>query len=190
MIRGKKGQAVGLGTVGSVLIGFLILGLTAIAVFAAFSNLKTSNIISNITAENSFVNETITLNSTGGIPATAQGKSGVILSSVFVYNTSTGDLVLEAGNYSISGGTFTNLTGSIYFDSTINVTASLTYSNGSSVPERGFLVSTSDNITGATTSFFANANTLLTILFVVILMGFLGLMIFVVRRFGGSGGSL
>ncbi len=104
----KKGQTVGLGTVGNVIIAFLTLGLIAIAVFAAGSTIKTSGIV-------------------------APGDLGT--------------------NYSDVNNTW-------------------------------------NNITGATTNFFANTDTLLTILFVVILMGFLGLMIFVVKRFGGGTGNL
>jgi len=102
----KKGQAVGLATVGNVIIGFLVLGLIAIAVFAGGSQIKSSNLFTN------------------------DEQAGADTNNTF------------------------------------------------------------NNITYATTNFFANANTLLTILFVVILMGFLGLMIFVVRRFGGSSGGL
>ncbi len=186
----KKGQTVGLGTVGNFLIGLLTLGLIAIALFSAFSTVKTSDIIKNVSATDTIINETITLNSTGGQPESTVGRSGVALTNVIVYNTSLGTEVLEVGNWSLTGAVFTNLTDSIYSGTTVNITADFTYSNGTINREKADLESTANNITSATTDFFANSKTLTTILFVVLLMGLLGLMIFVVRRFGGGGGGL
>jgi len=106
LMKNKKGQAVGLRTVGAFLIGLLTLGLIAIAIYAGASEIKSSSLFDDDPTTRSYSNSTL------------------------------------------------------------------------------------DNITDATTDFFTNAKTLTTILFVLLLMVLLGLMIFVVTRFGGQRGGL
>ena len=167
----KKG-AYGLEVVTLVALGLFILLVIAVAMMSAISSLNDVTLITDRTVNNGnvIVNETINMTTAGNTPATLASVSKPILSSAIVTNA-TGGEVLTAGNYTISGGLVQATASSTYKSLNVNVSGTYTY-----VIDTGYGAS-STNLSQGFSNFFGNSTTFFSILAVVVVMIFLGLMI-------------
>ncbi len=193
-MRNNKGQ-LGLGTVKTVFIAFLILAVIAVTIILAMNSLRdvTDKVdrqsvrIDNITSLG-VVNET-------GSPITGTvGFRNCDLTVLQVYNQTNGTAPLASGNYSVSEFTDLGVRGCIInfageageeweSNNTVwNVTGSYTYSDPATTNILG-------NISDASVSFFTNTGTILAILVVVVIILAIAIIIAVVTRFGGEGGG-
>jgi len=141
----------------------------------------------------SFVNETMTLVSSGNTPAGASGRvNGLISNSsttLIIINESTG-VVIDEGNYTVSLVTISATSGSGQFNnSVVNVSYSVAFDSPGLVNTENVIF----NVTGGFNTFFTFSNTFFTIAAIVLLIFmFLGLLAIVVMimnmQKGGRGG--
>lgn len=164
-------------TVGAVLVFFLLLAVIAIAMFVALPAISSENLIPRNNLTGTFSNETITLNDTGDTPASVASLTDVSLTVTTVTNA-TGGEVIQSGNYSISGGTFTVVEPE-YNGSSVNVSSNFRYTDESDA------VAVSNNVTSGVADFFASIPTVFVILGAVVIILAVSLILFAVSRFSG-----
>lgn len=168
----------------AVMIFILTLAVIAIAIFLGLTQLvnTTPALNTRTITGNSFSNNTIRLNDTAQTPAAVAGLRNVVLSSVTVTNA-TGGPIIQAGNYTISGGTFIAAIPSQYNGTNVNVSAA--YTNDVNADGLNIV----NNVTTGTTGFFTNIPTVFTILGAVVIITAVSLILFAVNRFTQSSGS-
>ena len=178
MKNNKKGQY-GIDIVRSVIIMLFILALILVSIFAGASAIKNSTILPTLSG--SIINETITPDDEG-TALSVNSYSGISCSITQILNDSQ---VINSGNYTVlSPCKIANLT-SEFVDRAWNVTYSYTYYS----TEKADTESVLNNITSAGTSFFSNTGTFISILVVVVIFIFLGLMIGAITYFVAKKGK-
>jgi hypothetical protein len=168
MIQDKKAKF-GIEIVSTVLMSLFILALFAIAIFAGANSLNNSSLFTTLSG--SVINESVTPVSAGTSLSVA-GLSGVVCTITSVRNDSQASTI-NPNNYTvISPCKIANLT-SEFTDSPWNVTYTYTYNSNGKADTSSVL----NNLTSGTTSFFSNIPTFMSILVIVVIFIFLGLMI-------------
>ena len=179
----RKG-ILGLETVRAVIMALLILGVLTIAVLLALVSI--SPVLDNTTRntvrvinESGFHNSTvyrITTENSGQV-----GFGGFVLELAFNTSDST---TIDPANVTLgAAGTFTATTGLVNTNSTdVQYTYLYTFR-----PESAGLITR--NISSGTARFFQNVPTFMILLGVVVILLIIGLVIFAVNRFSGSGGG-
>jgi len=180
---GKFGEALKNSTI--AFNGLMVLGFLGIVWLMIFGNM--SNNMGFLQKSTSFTNETISLNTSENIPATAQGRVDGSLSNVLITNTSTGEIV-HSGNYTIVGVNIIAAT-ETYNHSFVNVSATLAYDSDSDIATEGVI----SNLTTGAKTFFGFSNTLFTIvaivLLITILLALLYIVMSIVKVTKGKGGG-
>ncbi len=152
--------------------GLMVLGFLGLVWLMIFGNLSGNLGFPQVST--SFTNETINLNDTGDIPATADNRVDGSLSSVLVTNASTGEIVHSA-NYTIVGVTIYTAT-TTYNTTNVNVSATVSYASESDVSSQTVI----SNLTAGAKTFFGFSNTLFTIVAIVLLITILLALLYIV----------
>ena len=160
------------GEAGLILGALGVIGFIGIIWLLIYGNL--SGNLGFVQQTDSFVNETILLDSAGATPAGAVGTvNGVITVNQMINQTGT---VIESANFTVSGIVITTAT-----DEFNNTNVNVTYTN---LRDSAGLINTDNvisNVSGGFNTFFTFSNTFFTIAAIVLLIFmFLGLLAIVV----------
>ena len=136
---------------GLILGGLGVIGFIGIVWLMIYGNL--SGNLGFTQDSTAFINETITLDTPGNIPSTAQSRTNPTLSNVQVYNESDG-VFIASGNYTVTGVTFTNTTFQ-FGGVNVNVSATVIYDSAGLINTEGVIT----DITGGFGTFFGFSNT-------------------------------
>lgn len=195
---GSRKGLLGLDTVKSVMLMLLVLGVLAIAIFTTFPNLTSTNVIpaKTITDQHA-INETINpFSDLGNATISVRNLTGVTINNIIAINGtgalvpctgsagnySSAQCIIGAGNYSVTGGTFTPVLGGNFNNTIINVSYDFNYKVDSDA------IHLANNITSGTTSFFSNVPTIFSILGAVVIITAIVLIIIAVNRFSSASG--
>lgn len=179
-MKDKKGGVIGLETVKSAMLMFLILAVIGFAIMITLIEVR--DVAETMdTIQGTIVNETVTPTTAGvNLSVALLGRVPNCIISSVVNATNTG-LPLNVGNYSVSSCVLSNLTGE-YYDKPWNVTYTYVYADSNTYDlER--------NVTGSVVDFFTNTSTIYAILVVIVIILAIAIIIAVVSRFGGGGRS-
>ena len=175
----KKVQEAGL------ILGALgVIGFMGIVWLMIYGNL--SGNLGFTASTSSFVNETITLD-TGvtATPASASNRLNGLMSDVIITNA-TGGEVVPANNYTVTGVLVLGVTGTLFNNTAVNVSYSLSFASDGERAAEG----TISNVTEGFGTFFGFSNTLFTIAAIILLIFMLvGLLAIVMAIAKGSKGS-
>ncbi len=161
--------------------GLMIIGFLGIVWLMIYGNLS-GNL--GFTQDSlGFNNETIELNDTGQIPASAQNRVDGTLSSILLHNQSTGELI-PSTNYTISGVVITTEAGD-YNTTDVNVSGIVHFNSDSELNTEGVI----GNLTAGANTFFTFSNVLFTITAIVLLVTLLLGLLFIVLKIAKPGGK-
>ena len=179
----KKGQ-LGLDTVKSVMIAFLVISVIGVTIILAVSSLgDVSDDIdqTTVTLAGGDDQTESAVTETGAYLTGASASLRNCAGSLTAVTNVTGSTI-TSGNYSLSG-CLVIYEGTGEFNNTVwNVTGSYTYSNDN-------VEGITTNLSGAVTSFFSDTGTIFAILIVVVIILAIAIIIGVVSRFQGGGGT-
>jgi len=181
----QRNGVLGLETAKQVMIAFLILAITGVAIILSLTALNDSvgNTIDNEAFSLSTINETESwVNSTGytlsGYNSTWSGISITALWNATDGGVGNYNLSLGLGNASVSSlGIVTNATTTEYD----NVSLSYSYTYTHDTNKVGSIVG---NVSGGVETFFASTGTIFSILIVIIIILAISIIIWAVGRFG------
>jgi len=184
-MRDKKG-VLGLDTVKSVMLIFLILTVIAVALVITLSSIRdvAEDIDLNTITVTNLTTSTV-VNYSGAYPTGIDETfRNCVLTITAAYNETHITAPITAANYTTDGckvliAPAAEAEGA-YNNSAWNITGSYTYSN----PRTRLL---GENVSQATTGFFSNTGTIFAILVVVVIILAISIIIGVVSRFGGAG---
>lgn len=173
-IKTTLGWTIGIASVALILLVFIVI----------FGNL--SDNIGLGTSSTIFVNNTINLSSAGAIPTEADNRVDATLSNVVIKNDTN---TIASGNYTITGVTITvseniaaEMNGSFY-----NVSGTVTYDSAINVEAEGIIT----NYSSSAVNTSKQLPTAGTILGVVILLAILiGLLVYVIVKVMGISGKV
>jgi len=184
----QRNGVLGLDTAKAVMISFLILAVTGVAVILALSTLDSAvgNTIDDTNHDLSVINETgAYINATGYILSGYNSTwSGITLTAL--WNTTTNYNIL-IGNGTISNiGNLTNASVSDFSTNNygVNVSYDYVYTHDS-----GKMDSILGNVSGGISTFFASTGTIFSILIVVVIILAISIIIWAVGRFGQQTGQ-
>lgn len=161
---------------GDILNILLVIGFLGIVWLVIYGNL--SGNLGFQQTSTAFTNDTVVLNGTGNLPASASTSQNPSLTNVIVINATAGELI-TSGNYTIVGATIyaSATVDAIYNNSEVNVSATLKEDGTSAVNSNNVI----NNVTTGVTTFFTFSNTLFTIsaivLLITILLGLLAVVV-------------
>ncbi len=185
--KNKRGQ-LGLDTVKTVMLAFLILAVISVAIILAMTSLRDAT--EKINKVNTGAdNETVGPLSSATATDLAFVQSGTFRNSVcsghLVTNGTAGSRVLTAANYTLSKSGCAMTLSSI--DNVFNLTVlNVTYVVIYSDPSTNDIA---NNMSSALVDFFSNTSTIFAILIVVVIILAIAIIIAVVTRFGEGGSS-
>ena len=199
----QRNGVLGLETAKQVMISFLILAVTGVAIILALSSLDDSvgDSIDNevrtstmtTTNESSLTSgiDIVYLNETGyTLSGYNTSWSGITISAIWnVSNFTTGatyNTTIGTDNASISSGVVTNTTTT--FDGMENVSLSY-YFTYTYTEDTGRMDSIVGNVSGGIETFFASTGTIFSILIVIVIILAISIIIWAVGRFGQQVGQ-
>jgi len=184
----NRNSVLGLETAKAVMVTFLILAVTGVAVILALSTLDSAvgNTIDNTNHDVSVINETgAYINATGyTLSGYNSTWSGITLTAL--WNTTT-DYNILIGNGTVSSvGVLTNASVSDFSTNNygVNVSYTYTYTHNS-----GKMDSIVGNVSGGIETFFASTGTIFSILIVIVIILAISIIIWAVGRFGQQTGQ-
>lgn len=176
----NKGQST-FKTVGTAMVAILILALIAISVIFIANVMDGENVLAPETLYNGkFQNQTIILNKSSqavggsGTPSACLNLRSPTLANIVMTNQTHGTII-SAGNYSVSGCSFTNTTTFAGF--TVNVTAD--YYSIYDSDAVAIVGNTSIGVTG----FFTTVPTMFTVLGITAIIVIIGLLVIAIRAY-------
>ena len=154
--------------------GLMVLGFLGIVWLMVYGNLSTNMGFSQTST--SFINETITLNDTGGTPATALDRTDGTLSGI-IMTQANGSIgwIIESGNYTVSGVVI-SLATTTFNQSDVNISATVTHDTNTDRATEAVIA----NLTQGAGTFFGFSNTLFTIVAIVLLITILLALLYIV----------
>ena len=180
----NRNGVLGLETTKQVMVAFLILSVTAVAILLSLTALDDSI---GDTVDLSFSPTVTVLNETGayinitGYTLSGYNSTWSSIIATAVWNETTVDL-LESGNYTLSSvGVLTNASESEYSTNDYGVNVSYTYLF---TIDGGSVSSIVGNISAGLVTFFASTGTIFSILIVVVIILAISIIIWAVGRFG------
>ena len=180
----NRNGVLGLETTKQVMVAFLILSVTAIAVLLSLTALDDSI---GDTVDISYSPTNIVNNETGayinitGYTLSGYNSTWSSITMTAVWNETT-DVLLGSGNYTVSSvGVLTNASTSDYSTNNYGVNVSYTYIFAI---DSGTISSIIGNVSSGLVTFFASTGTIFSILIVVVIILAISIIIWAVGRFG------
>lgn len=185
----QRNGVLGLETAKQVMVSFLVLSVTAVAVLLALTSLgdAVGDSIDNIDYTITTTNETFAwVNATGYTLDNYNTSTSAFVLTAIWGNTPSGDpseynWTIELANATVSGvGVVTNLT---EYNTTIMSNVSLSYTNTLTI-DRHRVDNIVGNVSSGLETFFASTGTIFSILIVVVIILAISIIIWAVGRFG------
>jgi len=183
----QRNGVLGLETSKAVMISFLILAVTGVAIILALSTLDDAvgdsidNVVHNPTM--SAINETGAYINITGYTLSGYNSSWSSITLTSLWNTTSATNIL-IGNGTISNvGVLTNASTSVYSTGNYGVNVSYTYTY-TWTEDLGRMDGIVGNVTEGVETFFASTGTIFSILIVIVIILAISIIIWAVGRFG------